>query len=126
MGDPRRVPQTPCTLGAPRRSRGAPRPPVRSGHPGGAVAPLDPLYARGTPAEPWRPSTPCTLGAPRRSRGAAPCTVGVPRRSRGVPRPPVRSGHRGGAVAPLDPPCTLGVPRGPVTLLASPATPSLA
>src|SRR5207245_8004640 len=74
----------PPRLGAPRRSRGAPRSPQArstpakpwrssippgSEHPGEAVALLDPPHARSTPAKPWRSSIPPTLGAPRRSRG---------------------------------------------------------
>jgi hypothetical protein len=57
MGGPDMAPHTPPALGAPRRSRGAPRIPS---HPlrtwGPDMAPKPP-NARDAPAEPWRPST---------------------------------------------------------------------
>src|SRR5216117_3973533 len=71
MGGHEMAPQTPQPLVAPRRSRGAPRPPNRSSRPGEAVARLDPQplvaprrsrgaprppHARRAPAKPWHPS----------------------------------------------------------------------
>src|SRR5207247_1626159 len=73
MGGPEMAPHTPQPLLAPRRSRGAPRPP-----------PAPPA-----PAEPRPASTPTT---PAR---LAPHPLVPPRRSRGAPRPP----HARGAPA---------------------------
>src|SRR5216117_4417390 len=102
MGGHEMAPQTPQPLVAPRRSRGAPRPPNRSSRPGEAVARLDPRalvaprrsrgaprppHARRAPAKPWRASTPTRSS--RAGEAVArldPHTLGAPRRSRGTPR----------------------------------------
>src|SRR3989442_8856819 len=133
MRGPEMAPQTPQPLVAPRRSRGAPRPPTRSGRPGEAVAPLDtptgsardagprngppdPPTARRAPAKPWRASTPHTLGAPRRSRGTPRYSDRLRERCgapKWPPRPPNRSSRPGEAVARLDPPHARGAPAKP-------------
>src|SRR5216110_3165447 len=80
MGGPEMAPHTPQrSLVAPRRSRGAPRPPTL----------VAPRRSRGAPRPP-------TLVAPRRSRGAPrPPAFGAPRRSRAAlltPLAPAREG----------------------------------
>src|SRR2546425_4754350 len=73
MGGPEMAPHTPQPLVAPRRSRGAPRPPT----------------ARRAPAKPWRASTPNRSSRPGEAVARLdPQPLVAPRRSRGAPRPP--------------------------------------
>src|SRR5256885_5380249 len=71
MGGPEMAPHTPHPLVAPRRSRGAPRPPT----------------ARRAPATPWRASPPTRSSRPGEAVARLdPHPLVAPRRSRGAPR----------------------------------------
>src|SRR5437764_8128099 len=103
MGGPEMAPQTPQTLGTPRRSRGAPRPPVfdrRADRRGGpeagrpAITPRVAWHRGASLARADRRGGPEAGARDHSSRGVAPRRVACPGRSAGgargraPPRPP--------------------------------------